>query len=135
MNGGIILENKRGSVVAAILLFILAGGFTIRNHRLLRSHMYLEKGIYSVDVRIQSFLLELAVIESTLNEKYLGSEFLHYMKRGRKEKIGIYSIYYDTSYNEDKIHVIIVEDTVLKYLRRVELRFQEDQIRLINKGV
>lgn len=135
MNGGIILDSKRGSVAAAILLFILAGGFSVRNHRLLRSHLYLEKGIYSVDVRIQGFLEELSVIEHTLNEKYSADTFLQVMKTGKKEKVGIYSIYYETSYNEDKTHLFIVEDTVLRYLRRVEFQLEDGLIRLKNKGV
>ena len=75
MNGGFILRNKKGSVTAAVLLFILAGGFSIRNHRLLRSHIYLDKGIYSVDVRIQEFLADLNEIEMVLNEKYDGIDF------------------------------------------------------------
>lgn len=129
------MQSKRGSIISAVLLLILAGGFSIRNHRLLRSHMYIEKGLYSVDVRVQKFLQELELIETALNEKYVGSEFLIHMKKGRKEKVGIYSIYYEEGYNEDTVHVLIVEDTVLRYLRRVELRLQEDCIQLINKGV
>lgn len=135
MNGGFILRNKKGSVTAAVLLFILAGGFSIRNHRLLRSHIYLDKGIYSVDVRIQEFLVDLNEIEMILNEKYDGIDFLNHMKKGRKERIGNYSIYYETSYNEDSIHILIVEDTTLKYLRRVEIVLEAEEILLINKGV
>lgn len=129
------MQSKRGSIISAVLLLILAGGFSIRNHRLLRSHMYIEKGLYSVDVRVQKFLQELELIETALNEKYVGSEFLIHMKKGRKEKVGIYSIYYEEGYNEDTVHVLIVEDTVLRYLRRVELRVQDEEIQLINKGV
>lgn len=129
------MQSKRGSIISAVLLLILAGGFSIRNHRLLRSHIYIEKGIYSVDVRIQNFLQELELMESIINEQYVGSDFLAHMKKGRKEKVGVYSIYYEEGYNEDTVHVLIVEDTVLRYLRRVELRLQEDCIQLINKGV
>lgn len=129
------MQSKRGSIISAVLLLILAGGFSIRNHRLLRSHMYIEKGLYSVDVRVQKFLQELELIETALNEKYVGSEFLVHMKKGRKEKVGIYSIYYEEGYNEGTVHVLIVEDTVLRYLRRVELRVQDEEIQLINKGV
>lgn len=128
------MQSKRGSIISAVLLLILAGGFSIRNHRLLRSHIYIEKGIYSVDVRIQNFLKELEVIENTLNERYAGIDFLAHMKKGRKEKVGVYSIYYEEGYNEDTVHVLIVEDTVLRYLRRVELKVQDEKIHLINKG-
>lgn len=128
------MQSKRGSIISAVLLLILAGGFSIRNHRLLRSHMYIEKGIYSVDVRIQNFLKELELIENTMNERYTGSDFLAHMKKGRKEKVGVYSIYYEEGYNEDTVHVLIVEDTVLRYLRRVELKVQDEKIQLINKG-
>ncbi|SFN33373.1 hypothetical protein [Proteiniclasticum ruminis] len=129
------MQSKRGSIITAVLLLILAGGFSIRNHRLLRSHMYIEKGLYSVDVRIQKFLQELELIETIINERYVGSDFLVHMKKGRKEKVGVYSIYYDEGYNEGTVHVLIVEDTVLRYLRRVELKVQDEEIQLINKGV
>lgn len=129
------MASKKGSVFTGLLVLILLSGVLVRSQRLLTSHLYIEQGIYSIDVRVNAFLKDLRGIEANLNERFRPDEFLAYMKSGKKLRIGSYSVYYKASYNEDTLHLIQVEDTVQRYLRSVEVKIMEDSILLLNKGV
>jgi len=130
------LEHKKGSMIYMMMILILCSTFLIRNHRLFRSHIYLERGIYSMDVRVHEFNVSLKFIEASLNARFVNAEeFLVYIRSGRNISIDIFTITYDSSYNKDGTDMILVLDKSLNYLRKVKVIEEDGQLKLISKGV
>ena len=131
-----ILDYKMGSMIYMLMILILCSTILVRNHRLLRSHVYLEREIYSMDVRVHDFCRELKVIEDSIEERFESSDaFLTFMKSGRKISIGVFTISYDSSYNEYGVDMILVVDNRLNYLRKVMVVEENGQVKLVSKGV
>lgn len=119
-----------------MMLLILCSTILVRNHRLFRSHVYLERGIYSMDVRVHDFNKEMEMIEGSLADRFVSfDDFISFMKSGRKISVGIFTISYDSSYNKDGIDMILVVDSRLNYQRKVMVIEEDGQIKLISKGV
>lgn len=130
------MEYKKGSMIYMMMILILCSTILARNHRLFRSHVYLERGIYSMDLRVHEFELELKFMEEYLMEKFGGFEaFIAYMKSGRKISVGNFTISYDSSYNKYDVNMILVVDNSLNYQRRVMVLEENGRLKLINKGV
>ncbi len=119
-----------------LMILILCSSILVRNHRLFRTHVYLERAIYSMDVRVHDFNRELRVIEEYLRARFVSADdFLIYLKSGRKISTGVFTISYDSSYNEYGVDMILVVDNRQKYLRKVMAIVDNGQLKLISKGV
>jgi len=136
MKEGLILEHKKGSMIYMLMILILCSSILVRNHRLFRTHVYLERAIYSMDVRVHDFNRELRVIEEYLRARFVSADdFLIYLKSGRKISTGVFTISYDSSYNEYGVDMILVVDNRQNYLRKVMAIVDNGQLKLISKGV
>ena len=119
-----------------MMVLVLCSMILVRNYRLFRSHVYIEKGIYSMDVRVHAFELELKEMESYLSSNYQSADVLMaYLKAGRKILYEDFTLSYDSSYNGEDLYMISVLDRRINYYRSVMVTEDEVQIRLINKGV
>jgi len=136
MKGALILERKKGSILYSIMVLVLCSMILISNYRLFRSHIYIEEGIYSMDVRVNDFLVELNDIESYLSSSYESADLLmQYLKTGRKINYKDFTISYDSSYNREDVNMIAILDRRISYYRKVIAVDGESGIKLINKGV
>ncbi|HCW73360.1 MAG TPA: hypothetical protein DHM90_05675 [Clostridiaceae bacterium] len=130
------MEHKKGSMIYMLMILILCSSILVRNHRLFRTHVYLERAIYSMDVRVHDFNRELRVIEEYLRARFVSADdFLIYLKSGRKISTGVFTISYDSSYNEYGVDMILVVDNRQNYLRKVMAIVDNGQLKLISKGV
>lgn len=119
-----------------MMVLVLCSMILVRNYRLLRSHVYIEKGIYSMDVRVHAFTMELEEMEIYLSSVYGSADVLmEYLKSGRKILYKDFTLSYDSSYNREDLYMISVLDRRINYYRAVLVTEDEVQIRLINKGV
>lgn len=128
------MGSRKGSILYAMMVLVLCSMILVRNYRLLRSHIYIEKGIYSMDVRVHAFMVELEEMEIHLSSAYGSAEgLMEYLKTGRKIFYKDFTLSYDSSYNgEDMISVL---DRRINYYRSVLVTEDDLQIRLVNKGV
>ena len=130
------MAHKKGSLLYMVMILVLCSTIISRNHRLMRSHMYLERGIYSMDVRVNSFLEELYDIEAYLHTRFSGTEeLLSHLGSGRKILYGDFTISLDSSYNKYDVHMILILDKNMNYQRKVMVIDEQGAFRLINKGV
>ena len=130
------MGSRRGSMLYAMMVLVLCSTILVRNYRLFRSHIYIEDGIYSMDVRVNDFLVELEGMESYLNSIYESPDLLmEFLKTGRKIVYKDFTLSYDSSYNREDIHMISVLDRRINYYRSVLVTEEADQIVLVNKGV
>lgn len=128
--------SKRGSILYSILVLILCSAILVRNHRLFSSHIYIERGIYSLDVRVHSFMRDLTDIELYLGERYSNvEELMTFLRQGRKISFKDFTISHDSSYNGFNINMISIIDTRISYQRRVMVLDMEGVIRLMPRGV
>src|SRR5690554_3945661 len=136
MKGALLLGNKKGSVLYSMMVLVLCSTILVRNYRLFRSHVYIEDGIYSMDVRVNAFLEELLELEAHLGSAYGNREMLqNHLKSGRKIFFKHFTITYDSSYNKYDVFMISVWDSRINYFRKVLVEESENGIILINKGV
>ncbi|MBO1263542.1 hypothetical protein J3A84_00620 [Proteiniclasticum sp. SCR006] len=130
------MGSRKGSILYAMMVLVLCSMILVRNYRLLRSHVYIEKGIYSMDVRVHAFVTELEDMETYLSSTYGSAEgLMAYLMTGRKILYKDFTLSYDSSYNGDDLYMISVLDRRINYYRSVMVTEDEVQIRLINKGV
>lgn len=74
MKGGFSLRTKKGSILYITLVLIFSANLALRNFRLLGSHSYLERGIYSLDERMMEFNAVLDEVEVIFGEKFMDFE-------------------------------------------------------------
>ncbi|MFH5835285.1 hypothetical protein ACHAL6_04300 [Proteiniclasticum sp. C24MP] len=130
------MGSRRGGMLYAMMVLVLCSTILVRNYRLFRSHIYIEDGIYSMDVRVNDFLMELEGMESYLNSIYESPDLLmEFLKTGRKIVYKDFTLSYDSSYNRVDVHMISVLDRRINYYRSVLVTEDADQIVLVNKGV
>lgn len=129
-------ETKRGGILYSILILILCSSVLVRNHRLFRSHLYLERGIYSMDLRVQVFGRELEDMETYLQSQYgTVDELMAYLRLGRKISYKDFTILHDSSYNGFNINMVHIIDKRISYQRRVMVVEEGGLIRLLQRGV
>ena len=130
------MERKKGSILYSIMVLILCSLILISNYRLFRSHIYIEQGIYSLDLRVNNFLVELKDIESFLAVSYESTDLLMgFLKTGRKINYKDFTLSYDSSYNREDVNMITIFDNKIRYYRKVIAMDGDGGIKLVNKGV
>ena len=134
--GDLTLGCKKGSLLYSVMVLVLCSTLLISNYRLFRSHMYIQEGIYSMDVRVNKFLVELRDIETHLSKTYeTSNQLTNYLKTGKKINYKDFTLSYDSSYNRDDVNMIAILDKRINYYRKVLVVDGENRIKLINKGV
>lgn len=131
MKGGFILRHKRGSVFYGVLLMVLISSVFVRSHRLLRSHQYIEGGIYSVDALMHGFQEDLLSLEEALNKRFEDPTILTQQLDLRKTIVqGDFTITFANKYNEENRYLILVYDGRTRHRRRVSLMTTPEGIQL-----
>jgi hypothetical protein len=134
MKGGSSLTTRKGSILYVTLVLIFAANLALKNHRLLMSHMFLERGIYSLDERLMDFGTTLDEIEGLLQEKFVDYEAARAFFS--TEKI-IYhknfSIYGQDEYNGSVF--IKVYNNSNQHVIEVEILYVEGKFILKTRGV
>lgn len=128
------MNTRKGSILYVTLVLIFAANLALKNHRLLMSHMFLERGIYSLDERLMDFGTTLDEIEGLLQEKFVDYEAARVFFS--TEKI-IYhknfSIYGQDEYNGSVF--IKVYNNSNQHVIEVEILYAEGKFILKTRGV
>ena len=134
MKGGSSLTTRKGSILYVTLVLILAANLVLKNHRLLTSHMFMERGIYSLDERLMDFGTTLDEIEGVLQVKFVdydaarvffSTEKIIYHKN--------FSIYGQDEYNGSVF--IKVYNNSNQHVIEVEILYEEGMFILKTRGV
>lgn len=134
------VKNKKGSIFYGVMILILCSGLLVRQNRLITSHVYLEKGIYSMDIRIEGFKEKIIGLQDKLNETYeTYDEFELKMtssgKGDKKIKVDGFEITRDNTYNRYDVFMIKIKIIGETHFRYVTVENQEGKISLSVRGV
>ncbi len=136
MKGCFILGTKKGSIVYGIMILILCSSLLVRQNRLMTSHLYLQRGVYSMDIRIDSFSQEMIQVEEDLNLRFESFEaFKAHMDKGYKVIVSPFEITRDSMYNEFNVFMLKVKDQKSNHIRWVMVINVDEKITLNVRGV
>jgi len=127
------LRTKKGSILYITLVLIFSANLALRNFKLLRSHIYLERGIYSLDERMMEYNILLDEVELLFKETFIDFEAAKaYFNTKKIFSYKNFSITGQVVYNESVL-LNITDD--YKHLIEVELFFKEGAFILKTRGV
>jgi len=133
MKGDFSLRTKKGSILYIALVLIFSASLALRNFRLLGSHIYLERGIYSLDERMMAFNITLDEIEVLFKVKFLDLEAAKsYFSTKKIFSYKNFSITGQVVYNESVL--LNIKDDY-EHLIEVELFFKDGAFILKTRGV
>lgn len=131
---------KKGSLFYGVMILILCTSLLVRQGRLVASHLYLEQGIYSMDLRIESFRQEMDRLTEELNLRFDSYDAFdaHMTSIGsgaKKITIQPFEITRDNTYNEGNIFMLRVKLQGEQSFRFVMVVMVNDKITLNVRGV
>ncbi len=114
------MSIRRGSVQHLFLLLVLMASLTARTARLVTSHMYIEEGVYSLDVRYSELEKDLPVLEAGLAARFPGpSDARSFFQAGKTLSIGTCTLSLKGIYNNRMM--LYISDTRHVLKRELEL--------------
>lgn len=136
MKGHSTWQSKKGSIFYGVMILILCSSLLVHQNRLILSHLYIERGIYSMDVEIEAFHKEMKNLEVELNNQFeTFSHFSSEMNKNKSIKIFSFEIIKDSMYNEYNILMLKVTDKRVNIIRRVMAQEIEGEIILVVREV
>ena len=133
MKGDFSLRTKKGSILYITLVLIFSANLALRNFRLLGSHSYLERGIYSLDERMMEFEAMLDEVEVLFKERFVDLEGAkNFFSTKKIFSYNNFSITGQVVYNES---VLLNVKDEYQHLIEVELFYQDGLFILKTRGV
>lgn len=128
LKGGSGLSTRRGTVQHLFLLLVLMAALAARTTRLVSSHMFIEEGIYSLDLRYAEFEKDIPGLEAAIAARFPGlAEAKTYFQAGKTMTVGTCTLSLKGIYNNRMMLYISDSRHVLK--RELELIW--DQIPIL----
>lgn len=133
MKGDFLLRTKKGSILYITLVLIFSANLALRNFKLLSSHIYLERGVYSLDERMMAYHVILDEIEVLFMEKFMDLEGAKVFFGSKK--IFSYNNFSITGQNVYNESVLLNIKDDYGHLIEVELFYEDGAFVLKTRGV
>ncbi len=131
MKGHSTWQSKNGSIFYGVMVLILCSSLLVHQNRLILSHLYIERGIYPMDVEIEDFRMEVENLAVELNNQFeTFNDFLLVMNKNKPINIFSFEIIKDSEYNGDNMLMLRVTDKRANIIRRVMAKEVEGKISL-----
>lgn len=87
------MKNKKGSITVIFIILLSMSNLLVRTNRIILSHTFLERGIYSIDERASSYNIIIKEYEDYLNREYDSKEkFIRFSELERNKNFGSFII-------------------------------------------
>lgn len=121
------MNTRRGSVQHLFLLLVLMAALTARTSRLVSSHMFIEEGVYSLDVRYSELEKDLPGLEAALAARFPGpADAMSFFQAGKTLSIGTCTLSLKGIYNSRMM--LYISDTRHVLKRELELIWDSNPI-------
>lgn len=124
-------RTKKGSILYSVMILILCSSLLVHQNRLIQSHLYIQRGIYSLDLEIDHFRYEMDKVEIELNLQFEDyTLFEAQMNKNKSISVLNFDIKRDSMYNEYDILMLWITEQESKVLRKVIAESVEGKIKL-----
>lgn len=101
------MKNKKGSITIIFIILLSISNLLVRTNRIILSHTFLTKSIYSIDENASSYNILIKEYEDYLNREYDSKEkFIKFCELERTKNFGSFVIISKkTSYDTIKLEI------------------------------